>query len=274
MNIIFRLIITSIIIFFCISSEAQNYTDDDPGKFIAETKQVNQFIFRFNGEEDFDGKRYYPKDKLYRNKKLREKYLNLIFDNKNQNIKSSIKKSFIKDIVYKKPEHLNFYKKNWFAEVSTRFKYKGELVNIILYLQIEKHNNGYKWVIINLYFDIFNQLIAKNHINENKFIHPMSHELQFMNLRKIFNDKKNIEFYYDKDYSPDYKTLFLYEIKNGNLQFSEITNVKFHFFQINNYYFELSNFNRKDYNSGWLISKIFTISEKNKSDFIKLITRK
>lgn len=272
-------IATKFIIFFSISvisfsATAQNYTKDDPSKFIAETKQVNQFIFRFNGEEDYDGNRYYKKDKLFRDKNLRKKYLNLIFDNKNYSIKKEVKKEFIKNIVFSKPQFLNFYKKNWFAEVSANFKYKGESVNIILYLKIEKHNNGYKWVIINVYFDIYNQLVKKNHVSKNKFIHPMSHELEFMNLRKIFNDKNNIEFYYENKYTPDYKTLFLYEIKNGKLKFSEVTNVKFHFFQISNYYFELSRFNRKDYNSGWLISKIFKVPEKNKSDFIKLITHK
>ena len=97
----------------------------------------------------------------------------------------------------------------------------------------------------------------------------MSHELDFMNLRKIFNNNKNVEFYAGQNYIPDHLTLFLYEIKLGNLTFESVENVKFHFFQVNDWYFEVSEFNRKSYNSGWLISNIFKVPEEEKRRFYK-----
>jgi len=61
------------------STLAQLVTDmDDESRLYAESKQVNQFFRRFNGEEDEKGKRFYPGDKLFRTAKLRKKYLGIL----------------------------------------------------------------------------------------------------------------------------------------------------------------------------------------------------
>ena len=61
-------------------SYGQLLDKEDESKLYAETKQVNQFFRRFNGEEDEKGERYYPKDKQYRSEKLRRKYIGMLFD--------------------------------------------------------------------------------------------------------------------------------------------------------------------------------------------------
>jgi len=96
----------------------------------------------------------------------------------------------------------------------------------------------------------------------------MSHELDFMNLHKALEDQKNIQYYGSQNYQPDYLTLFFYQMKTGQLTFKEINSVKFHFFQIDNWYFELSYFNRNESNSGWLISNLQYIDEKQKKELI------
>jgi hypothetical protein len=45
--------------------------------------------------------------------------------------------------------------------------------------------------------------------------------------------------------------------------------VKFHFFQVDGWYFELSFINRAGNNSGWLISKLYKITEQEKEALIK-----
>ena len=72
-------------------------------------------------------------------------------------------------------------------------------------------------------------------------------------------------------YKPDYLTLFIYEFKTGNLEYSTITRVKFHFFQIDGWYFELSEYNRKGNNSGWLISTLLKINASDKDILTKFI---
>ena len=64
-------------------------------------------------------------------------------------------------------------------------------------------------------------------------------------------------------------TLFFYEIKRGNLVFEQVDTVKFHVFQIKDWYFEVSWFNRSGSNAGWLISNLIYITEKDKKDLIK-----
>ena len=106
------------------------------------------------------------------------------------------------------------------------------------------------------------------------FIHPMSHELDFMELRKVFKNPQYAEYYTDKDFQPDYLTIFLQEMKVGNLKFKTIENVKFHFFQIEGWYFEVANFNRSGYNRGWLISNMTKVPAHGRESFEDLIRHK
>ena len=247
----------------------------DESVFYAQTKQVNQFFLRFNGEEDIKGKRFFPGDPAYRDLKSRRKFLNILFDNANTGISADTKFVFIDEALNKKnPALLDFYSKGWFAEVATSFMYKKEKVNIILYLKIEKQLKGYKWVISNVWFDRFNSWFT--HLNDTTnlryFIHPMSHELDFMNLHKAFKEPENLDFYFEREYQPDMTGLFVMEMKTGNLTFVSVNNVKFHVFQVPNWYFEISYFNRNEMNSGWLISNILRLNEKEKRDLMKHYT--
>src|SRR4030095_1113498 len=103
-------VILSLIFLFCYPSYAQLLDKEDESKLYAETKQVNQFFRRFNGEEDEKGERYYPKDRQYRSEKLRKKYIGILFDASNAGINSELKVEFTKDVIDKeKPGLLNFH---------------------------------------------------------------------------------------------------------------------------------------------------------------------
>ena len=267
-----------LILFIILASNfasSQPRTNEDESHLYASTKQVNQFIRRFNAEEDLYGKKLYPKDKKYRNLQLRKKYLSNLFDELNYNIASNLKLEFREDVLNKsKPKYFDFYGKKWFAEISTTFSYNGRTENIILYLQLEKETGGYKWSFINANFPSLEKEFKTNKPKVNKFIHPMSHELEFMNMLKIFKNNKQIEHYGYNNYNPDYLSLFFLEIKRGKLKFINVDDVKFHVFQIKNWYFEIQNFNRKGDNTGWLISNLIKVPEKEKESLIKLITKK
>ena len=174
----------------------------------------------------------------------------------------------------KNPLYLDFHGKDWFAEVTATFTYHREKVNILLYLKIEEQNHGYKWVFSNIYFTQFSKWFE--HVgdtsNHTMFIHPLSHELDFMNFNKIFRDEENIDYYLEKNYDPDQLALFVAAIKSGDLKFESVNNVKFHFFQIPNWYFELVYFNRNDMNSGWLISNLLRITNRDKELLIRNYT--
>src|ERR1035438_10349851 len=71
----------------------------DETVFYAQTKQVNQFFRRFNGEENVQGERSYDNNKEFRDPKLRKKFLNILFDNSNPSITKDIKGDFISGVL-------------------------------------------------------------------------------------------------------------------------------------------------------------------------------
>ena len=242
----------------------------DESVLYAETKQVNQFFRRFNCEEGLEGNRFYPGDSLYHNPSLRNEYLDILFDEQNPSLTESLKKKFMRDV---QRTYLEFHGGEWFAEVSTSFMYKGQETTVTLFLELEEAEVGSKWVFTNVYFEPFTQVFEPKPSagNAPPFIHPLSHELDFMNLIKIFRNEKNVEKYASQGYKPDYLTLFLYELKKGNLAFKTVKKVRFHFFQIEGWYFELEEFMRSGYNRGWLISEMTEIPPGKKDILLKYI---
>lgn len=256
----------------------------DEGELYAATKQLNQFFRRFNAEESPKGKRLYPKDKHFRRADLRKKYLPALFDMQNR-MSSETKRDFLSHIVdKKKPVFLDFRGGEWFAQVETSFLFEGETKKLTLFMQLEKEKLGYKWVIFDVFFEPFGQLFQqkdslapKNDLPQKdslpkdkkiRFLHPMSHEIGFMNLSKVFAQKETVRQFAHKTYRPDLLTLFFYELKRSTLKFEAVEDVKFHFFQVKGWYFELTNFVRSGYNSGWLISDLVKVPEKQK-DILK-----
>ena len=258
-------------------SEAQTYNSlpVDESVFYAQTKQVNQFFRRFNGEEDVKGNKIYNGDSTVRDPKLRKKYIPILFDNNNSGISLDMKELFINQVLNKKsPAYLNFHGNNWFAEVSATFTYNKVKANVILYLKLVEQNQGYKWVFSNVYFDEFTKYFKHlgDTTNIKLFLHPLSHEIDFMNMNKVFRDQENIDYYLESRYVPDHLALFVTEVKRGNLKFEGVNSVKFHFFQIPNWYFEVTYFNRNEANSGWLISNLLWITQNEKKELIRNYT--
>lgn len=253
----------AIIILSFQASVGQGLTDDmkdTEEKLIASTKQINQFLRRFNGEEDEEGNRYYSGDKKYHDDGLRKKYLPVLFDRETGYINEQVAKDFMKAVTDKRdPVFLDLHDREMFAEVSAVFNYKGRETSALLYMKMQKQGLGYEWVIDDVAFDPFKKLYKKDTSEAKRFMHPMSHELGFMTLRKALQDEKYPEQFTPREFQPDYLTLFLFELKSGNLKYKTVKDVKFHFFSIDNWYFELSNFNRSGYNTGWLISNLMKL---------------
>ncbi|TRX48594.1 hypothetical protein FNH22_28795 [Fulvivirga sp. M361] len=248
---------------FSFRVSAQLVTDlEDESKLYAQTKQVGQFFRRFNGEEDENGDRYYPKDKKYRSQKLRKSYLGLLFDRENTSIKNELKVAFAKEMLDKdQPRYLDFHGGQWYAEVNALFRNSGKKEIFTLFMKLEKDRLGSKWVIEGVAGERYDRHFEKAEKGSKQFLHPMSHELSFMNLRKAFDEPDSISEYTTSTFEPDYLTLFIYELELGKMKFETVQHVKFHFFQLDNWYFELSNFNRPGYNTGWLISNLVQVNE-------------
>lgn len=243
----------------------------DETELYAMTKQMGQFMRRFNYEEDLYGEKLNPKDSRYRSNKMRQQSLPILFNHEKFGVNSELERYFIEDVTKDDSGYMTFLGGRWYSEVSATFTYNGKNVPISLILTVEKEGLGSKWVLTNVYFSEFNKLFPNGEIAEKEkyFLHPMSHELDFMNIYKAFQTPEVIEYYASKEFQPDYLTLFFYEIKKGNLKFKQVDSVKFHVFQIKDWYFEVSWFNRSGTNSGWLMSNIIYLPEKEKVNLIK-----
>ncbi len=248
-------------------------TIKDDGRFAASTKQLNQFFRRFNGEESVDGTiRFYPQDSLYRNLALRKGFLSILFDNQTSSVSPDLKDQFSKNVlseVY--PQYLVFHQPGWYAEVETDFFFKGKREKVTFIMKIQAEGLGYEWVIDKVIFQPFKSLFNKPIGNQKDFLHPLSHELGFMNMRRAFQDSKAPESFTPNTYQPDYLAIFLYEMKQNNLRFETVTGLKFHFFQIEGWYFEVSQFNRPGFNTGWLISNLVRLAPGDKETILKYI---
>ena len=257
-------------------SEAQVYTNlgdvqADEKAFYTMTKQMSQFMSRFNYEEDQYGKKIHPDSPDYRNRMKRKTVLPLLFDMENPRTNGSLRDFFISDLTQADSNYFEFLGGKWYSEVSATFKMNGQSVDISMIFAIEQENLGSKWVLTNVFFSDFSKLFPKGDIAEQQkhFLHPMSHELDFMNIHKVFKTPECIEYYASNTYSPDFLTLFFYEIKKGNLVFEKINSEKFHVFQIDNWYFEVSWFNREGLNTGWLISNLIFLKDNEKEELLK-----
>ena len=277
MNKVLRLIVPVFLLALCFKVDAQVLKDlgnveMDERELYTMTKQMGQFIHRFNYEEDPAGKRLYQNDKDYRSAEKRKESLPLLFDFNNPRTSGSLRDFFVEDLTKNNNQFMEFLGGNWFSEVSAKFIWKGQEVDVSLIMALEKEGLGSKWVLSNVFFSEFQKYFPQGELTEREkhFLHPMSHELDFMNIYKVFKDPQIIEYYASTDYLPDYLTLFFYEVKRGNLKFDHVEKVKFHVFQIKNWYFEVSWFNRRGYNSGWLISNLVYLKDSEKEALLKL----
>lgn len=275
-----RILIPAILLLLALlpwPSEAQNIGSFqyDESELYAETKQINQFFRRFNGEEDKHGERLYARDKDFRTYKLRKKYLPNLFNLENSILSEAAKEKFSELVLDKHdPIFLEFHGGGWICELKTIFRYRGVEEELTLLMVLQEEEVGSKWVIDGVYFEPFNDVLKKpdnSNFNDRKFLHPLSHEVGFMNIFRVFNETDSLEYFARRDFTPDYLSLFFYEIKEGRLEFKTVKDQKFHFFQVDGWYFELTYFNRDGYNSGWLISNLLEVDDKNRDILLNYI---
>ena len=269
-----HLIIVAIVL-FCHTAAAQKNQQIgqvvyDESLFYSEVKQVNQFFRRFNHEENAMGVRYADNTSEFRSNEMRKPYMVSLFDRQGFSISAEVRDAFVKEVTNDgKPLYLDFYGDKWYAELTTKFLWNGEERTILLYLKLEPEHKGYKWVICNVEVPEFNNLYRQ--VNEEErigiFLHPMSHEIDFININKAFQDPDKIGCYIGKNFKPNHLSLFIDAMRKQNLSYISVNHVKFHFLQFDGWWFEINYLNRSDVNSGWLITNMLKI---NKEDYISL----
>lgn len=255
------------------AQELKEYLGDESILY-SETKQVNQFFRRFNGEEDPEGRRLYQADDLYHGSSLRFFYLSMLFDQSSATLSAGDKDRFIQQMIADE-QYLSFLGGDWVAEVNCTFTYQGVPRTVLLFLVLERATVGSKWVFKDLYFGPYKRrFIPRQSEADLPFIHPLSHELDFMNLSKVFREPEQAALLTSSVYRPDYLTIFLYELAEGKFMFKHVNSVAFHFFQIDGWYFQLNDIQRQDPNRGWLITQLISVPDGQEQQVLDFIYRR
>ncbi len=276
MNIFIRLFFFGILLgsgSYLQAQELREYLGDESVLY-AETKQINQFFRRINGEETTKGDRIYRGDPMFRSAQLRKLYIEMLFDRSNATMIDSVKRAFSTEVV-ERPLFLDFHGGEWLAEVSCTFRYQGIQQPITLFLKLEQAEVGSKWVFENVHFAPYKEMFASPAAPESEmvFLHPLSHELDFMNLNKVFRQPAKADRFASHEFRPDFLTLFLFDLKRGVFDFQSVDKVRFHFYQFDGWYFQLNDIQRPGPNRGWLITQLVRVPQGQEDRLLQFIYR-
>ena len=234
-----------------------------PEHLAVQVKQLDQFIARFNSNENSFG------IKIDSNKTSKEDRANTIaslFDIdllENEAFRKQALK-FIREVTGSGISNLSFYDKEYYATIDCQILYKNrqEALSLTMALEGDKEN-GIKWVIVGADADF---LQIKTPKSSNDIIPPTNHEVEFVHLLEIFNIRKDISNYVSERHSQSQLDVLNHLLKNEDIKMLNTTTPRYHFLQIPGWVFTVDFFNRSAKNSGWLISDLY---EAKKSEVLQ-----
>lgn len=233
--------------------------------FYRSVKSCDEFMCRFNEEE------FFPElDK--NDEELGQKNMMLLFDY--QLSKELGKEKFLQDVwkfydaVKNNNIKLKYDSKKWFAEARVAFTYRKKNVELGLVLQPEKAPKGLDcWTIVGItdldqigYKDSTGRLV----------ISPEQHETEFMELESDFKfSAKEFSQFRSYETKLDALSYFFALVESGSLVFNKRVSTTYHFFDVPTYVFRVTYFNRKNSNTGWLITSYQEVNNKEKNKILK-----
>ena len=223
---------------------------------ILQVKQLDEFVKRFNYEQDFSGKKITAQ---FKNQFPRDKYISLLFNNQDKRILQESAEyfttieQFIKDITIGKGLYIAKHSTQIYAVAKCKLIYKGKSVKATLILNREVTTNYAKWVIRKVDAEFLNLPNKKDVINS---LAPNSHETDFISLKKAMDKKVNLSSLSPKDFKYNQLSTFLYLISKGELKFQYVEKIKYLILDIPNWVITVQEYKRDSDNSGWLINNV------------------
>ena len=253
------LFLISIIISFQLTAQItiiQNGKKEALPNMVLQVKQLDEFVNRFNYEQNFYGKKITPE---FTKQFPRGKYISLLFNNQDKRIIqnsaeyfSSIEQ-FIKDITDGNGQYIAKHSTHIYAVADCKLFYKGKTVKATLILNREVTKSYAKWVIRKV-DATFLYLPQKE--NPSNSLPPNSHETDFISLKKTLDKKNNFSSITQKSFQYNQLSSFLFLISTGELKFQYVEKLKYLILDIPNWAIAVQEYKRDSENSGWLISNI------------------
>ena len=240
---------------------AEGFTPEQEAKLTIRVKQLDEFMNRFNYERDIYNQDLVADDSLVFKRQL---YLLSLFDRNYLNeaqLDTGLEQQITTflDLVTDtaQPRFIRFHDGQWHAEGEAVFSYGGKeyTARVTLQTALDSAENS-KWVLTGFQAAKFS--LTPVDTQTYRALSPVSHELNFGKLAKVTEtDAQNILRYTSESYTPDYLSIALFLIQTGQLKIQYFKTVKYYFAQVPGYVFEVRNFDRNTYNSGWLISCLY-----------------
>ena len=218
-------------------------------------KQVEEFMARFNYEEDWLGQRVEnPADSL-----MRQKYLHTLFDyfrfRQDDGRLTALAEQFIQDVM-RNDYRIHYSDTTWMALVRCKASVNGRSYGLELRLrpqQMAPHE--YHWIIAEADGPLFAPP-ARSAVRPS--ISPMEHEIGFTGLLSLPAKREmDVSLLFPSGFEPDNLSMLAFLLKSGMLTFTAIDDVSFLFLSVPGYAFLIERVERRDsYNTGWLITSL------------------
>ncbi len=238
--------------------------------FLYEVKLIDEFIERFND----DNSSYLRKQcvSMYGTDSMvtRRRMLKSLF-NKQQPWGADVG-AFMEEVLDNAhPQSLSFADGNWYASANCTFTVNGKKAVVPLVLHISSQNGASKWMIAGIgKSEIFNATTATmpeggNGAPSGNFIPTSSHGTDFVVFNRVFTPKMNAADYFEPALLKTKRAQqFVALIKQGKATFRFAKGVRYSFYNVPNWVFTVDQYKRKDANTGWLISSVRRLSQKEK----------
>jgi hypothetical protein len=273
-----KISISCIICFSFIHLAAQELLNDAGERekhFIYEVKQVDEFFERFNDDNNSFVRKVYAKYHIRYNLN-RAKLIKSLFNYETKTWNAEEIDRFV--IAATNPQHpakLEFAGTNWYAEAKSKFRQNDTEIDVTIILRINTDSmKRSKWMIAGMKSNALKQNTDRMNIappaDYRKFINPASHANNFIELDKAFEDKENLEDYFDSSFFKRPTAIGFYNaILNNRIKFLYVKDIKYHFLQMDRWLFTVEYFPRQALNSGWLINKMQNVTAIEKENYRK-----
>lgn len=242
-----------------------------PRHYLIKVKQFSEFIDRFNFQKDFMNNDIGPE---FESVITRNDYILLLFNHEDKRLDPEVKDDtyqihadmFIREIC-SDSIYIDRLSENIYAELTCLVNMNGKDEEINLLLR-QEFDNGLKWAIISVDHRFDNGDVNR----QNKFddadsdetinyIPPYSNETNFIELKMLFNDHKNLDNLSSKDCVKENLNGFYNLIRNGLIKYHHVKSIKYHILDIPGWILVVTNFQRNTDNSGWLVSDLLLVDD-------------
>ncbi len=233
----------------------------DTIKFYREVKQIAEFTDRFNGIEDTT---QVVQSNDSKTQESRKKIISTLFNQADTELTDTgLPAEFIEFVAdANNPYYLNFSDSLWFAVAHLSINLHSEEKAIDVSMRLEgSKTKGFKWVIAGVDPSLFTTELFDEITTPS--IGPLSHELNFIDFYRVFDNPNAIANYATNEFSENVLSNFLFAIKSGLVTLNHVEGITFYFCQIPGWVFTVDYFNNFGYNSGWLISSVRNLEPQN-----------